>query len=88
MDLTAEGKAYVNGIFQDCCIGIKDGKISAVKKILRGNEHIDFGNKLILPAGLDSHVHFRDPGLTHKEDFSTGSIAAAFGGIYSSVYCR
>ena len=81
MDLTVEGKAYVNGIFQDCCIGIKDGKISAVKKILRGNEHIDFGNKLILPAGLDIHVHFRDPGLTHKEDFSTGSMAAAFGGI-------
>ncbi len=81
MDLTAEGKAYVNGVFQDCCIGIKDGKISAVKKILRGNEHFDFGNKLILPAGLDIHVHFRDPGLTHKEDFYTGSMAAAFGGI-------
>lgn len=81
MDLTAKGKAYVNGIFQDCCIGIKDGKITAVKKILRGNEHIDFGNKLILPAGVDIHVHFREPGLTHKEDFSTGSMAAAFGGI-------
>jgi len=81
MDLTAEGKAYVNGVFQNCCIGIKDGKISAVKKIIRGNEHIDFGNKLILPAGVDIHVHFRDPGLTHKEDFSSGSMAAGFGGV-------
>ncbi len=81
MDLTAEGKVYINGVFQNCCIGIKDGKIYAVKKILKGDEHIDFGNKLILPSGLDLHVHFRDPGLTNKEDFSTGSMAAAFGGM-------
>ncbi len=81
MDLIAEGKVYINGVFQNCCIGIKDGKISAVKKILKGDEHINFGNRLILPSGLDLHVHFRDPGLTHKEEFSTGSMAAAFGGI-------
>jgi len=81
MDLTVEGKAFVNGSFNDCCIGITDGKISDIKKILKGDEHIDFGNKLILPAGIDIHVHFRDPGMTHKEDFSTGSMAAAFGGI-------
>jgi dihydroorotase len=81
MDLTVEGKAFVNSIFIDCCIGIKNGKISEIKKILKGDEHIDFGNKLILPAGIDLHVHFRDPGMTHKEDFSTGSLAAAFGGI-------
>ena len=81
MDLTIEGKAFINGCFNDCCIGIKDGKISEIKKILKGDYHINFGNKLILPAGVDIHVHFRDPGFTHKEDFSTGSIAAAFGGI-------
>lgn len=81
MDLTIEGKAFINGSFNDCCIGIKDGKISEIKKILKSEEHIDFGNKLILPAGIDIHVHFRDPGFTHKEDFSTGSKAAAFGGI-------
>ena len=81
MNLMIEGKAYVNGSFNDCCIGIKDGKISDIKKILKGVEHIDFGNKLIIPAGIDLHVHFRVPGMTHKEDFSTGSMAAAFGGI-------
>ena len=81
MDLTIEGKAYVYGVFNDCCIGIKDGKISEIKKILKGDEHTDFGNKLIIPAGIDIHVHFRDPGLTRKEDFSTGSMAAAFGGV-------
>jgi len=81
MDLIIEGKAFVNGSFNDCCIGIKDGKISDIKKILKGDSHIDFGNKLIIPAGIDVHVHFRDPGMTHKEDFSSGSMAAAFGGI-------
>jgi dihydroorotase len=81
MDLTIEGKAYVDCVFNDCCIGIKDGKISEIKKILKGDEHTDFGNKLIIPAGIDIHVHFRDPGLTRKEDFSTGSMAAAFGGV-------
>lgn len=81
MDLTIEGKAYINGSFENCCIGIEQGKISSVKKIQKGDEHLYFGNKLILPAGIDIHVHFRDPGFVHKEDFSTGSLAAAFGGI-------
>ncbi len=35
----------------------------------------------ILPGAIDPHVHFREPGLTGKEDFSTGSLAAVFGGV-------
>ena len=81
MDLTLEGKAYINGKFEQCCVGVTDGKISAIKKMLKGNEHFNFRNKIILPTGIDVHVHFRDPGLTHKEDFSTGTLAAAYGGI-------
>ena len=81
MSLVVEGKTYINGIFQDCCIGIKDGKISDIKKILKGDEQLNFKGNLILPAGVDLHVHFRDPGLTNKEDFLSGSTAAAFGGI-------
>jgi len=81
MDRTIEGKAYINGSFENCCIGIKDGRIKNIKKILKSNEHINFGNKLILPAGIDIHVHFRDPGYAHKEDFETGSTSAAYGGI-------
>lgn len=81
MDLTIEGKAYVDGTFKKCCIGIDDGRISAIKKILKGNRHINFGNNLILPAGIDIHVHFRDPGITYKEDFYSGSLSAAYGGV-------
>ncbi|MBN1860157.1 MAG: dihydroorotase [Candidatus Thermoplasmatota archaeon] len=81
MDLTIEGKLYHDGAFEHGCIGIDKGKIVAIKKILKTDHHIDVGNSLLLPAGIDLHVHFRDPGFTHKEDFSTGSQAAAFGGI-------
>ena len=35
----------------------------------------------ILPGAIDSHVHFRDPGYSHKEDWRTGSAAAACGGV-------
>jgi len=80
MDLVVEGKAYVNGSIQQCCIRIKEGKIQEIKKILTGDTRINSGKLLILPAGIDVHVHFRDPGYIHKEDFFTGSLSAAFGG--------
>ena len=81
IDLVVEGNAFLDGRLNKCCIGIDEGKIVAIKKILKGDRQLDFGDKLILPAGIDVHVHFRDPGGTDKEDFSTGSLAAAFGGI-------
>ena len=42
---------------------------------------IDATNKHIFPGLIDPQVHFRDPGLTHKEDLRTGSMACAAGGI-------
>ena len=81
MDLVIEGKAFVNNSFEQCCIGIDNGKIVEIKKVLQSDDKLDFRNKIILPAGVDIHVHFRDPGMTNKEDFFTGSSAAAFGGV-------
>jgi dihydroorotase len=81
MDLTIEGKVFINNVFENCCIGISNGRITEIKKILKADDHINFKNKIILPSGIDIHVHFRDPGFTNKEDFSTGSTAAMFGGI-------
>jgi dihydroorotase len=81
MDLTVEGKLYHNGAFEQGCLAIQDGKIVALKKTLHSENHLNVGNNLILPTGIDLHVHFRDPGFTQKEDFFTGSQAAAFGGI-------
>lgn len=81
MELVIEGRAFVKGRLSNWCIGIDNGKIIEVAKNLRGEEKVDYGHMLVLPAAIDPHVHFREPGLTAKEDFSTGSLAAAFGGV-------
>jgi dihydroorotase len=75
-----EGRAYVRGSLQDCCLGIEDGKIKEIRRSLKGDERFRFGG-IILPAGIDIHVHFREPGMTKKEDFLSGTSAAACGGI-------
>ena len=50
-----------------------------------GKEEIDAKGNHILPGIIDAHVHFREPGLTHKEDFGTGSTAAVCGGVVMVV---
>lgn len=42
---------------------------------------LDVGGRYILPGLVDAHTHLREPGLTHKEDFATGTMAAAAGGV-------
>ena len=46
---------------------------------------IEGGGKLLLPGVIDSQVHFREPGLTHKGDLSTESLAAVAGGVTSYI---
>ncbi len=61
---------------------IKKDKISKItNKEPKAEKVIDARNNFVLPGLIDCHVHFREPGLTHKEDFLTGSMAAAKGGI-------
>ena len=63
-------------------IKINDGKITDISKTpLSASETIDIKNNYILPGFIDPHIHFRDPGLTQKEDFKTGSLSAANGGF-------
>ena len=64
---------------------IKDGKIAKIASSLSDNAEVVLNESgLTLFAGnIDPHVHFRDPGATHKEDINSGSIAAASGGITS-----
>ncbi len=81
MDLIIEGRAFYKGKLQPVCVGIDEGKIVTVKKVLAGENRIDFKDKLILPGAIDVHVHLRDPGMTQKEDFGTGTLAAACGGV-------
>ncbi|MFQ5918975.1 MAG: dihydroorotase [Thermoplasmata archaeon] len=81
--MVIQGRAYYRGELQALALGVEDGVIRQIRKTLRGDERHDFGDRILLPGGVDVHVHFRDPGLTHKEDFFTGSEAAAVGGITS-----
>src|SRR3989338_253089 len=61
---------------------IKNGKISKItNKEPKADQIIDVKNNFVLPGLIDAHVHMREPGLTNKEDFLTGSMAAAKGGV-------
>ncbi|MEM7677513.1 MAG: dihydroorotase, partial [Myxococcota bacterium] len=63
---------------------IVDGRIAAIGQVPdAGGEVIDASGLLVMPGVVDPQVHFRDPGLTHKEDLKTGSEACAAGGITS-----
>lgn len=66
-------------------IGINNGKISAIGdlKTQSADKVIDATGLHILPGLIDTQVHFREPGLEHKEDLETGANAAVFGGICS-----
>ncbi|RRD65416.1 allantoinase AllB [Fretibacterium sp. OH1220_COT-178] len=69
-------------------IGIADGKIAALaaRGMLGGGERVlDAAGKLVLPAVVDAHVHFNDPGLPEREDMATGTAAAAAGGVGTVV---
>ncbi len=46
-----------------------------------GLDELDASGLHILPGAIDVHVHFRDPGYPQKEDFASGTAAAAFGGV-------
>jgi len=63
-------------------IGVDDGKIVQISRgRIDASERIDLKGYFVLPGLIDAHVHFRDPGLEYKEDFRTGSMAAAHGGF-------
>ena len=82
-DMVICGKMFVEGALQYAEVAVDDGKISAVAKhIPGGDERIELGSsKTVLPGFIDPHVHLRDPGMTQKEDFSTGTLSALCGGV-------
>ena len=80
-----QGKIWVSGQgLTEACVGVEDGKIHSVKKILNGDKSTKISG-ILLPSALDMHVHFRDPGYPHKEDWASGSQSAAFGGVTAVV---
>jgi dihydroorotase len=64
-------------------IGIRNGRIAALGSLGNANagETIDATGLTILPGVIDTQVHFREPGATHKEDLESGARAAVLGGV-------
>ena len=64
-------------------VGLRAGKIAAIGDLSRASaaERVDCAGLHVLPGVVDTQVHFREPGATHKEDLETGSRAAVLGGV-------
>lgn len=83
-DLLITGGTVVSGeasIAAD--VAVKDGLVMAVGApgtLPAGVEILDASGQFVLPGAIDVHVHFREPGYTHKEDWESGTAAAAMGG--------
>ena len=67
----------------DVDVGILAGRIVEIARPLTGTYHaeIDARGLTALPGVIDTQVHFREPGLEHKEDLASGSLAAIAGGV-------
>lgn len=83
-DLILKGGTVVNHDGEGARdIGIGAGRFAAIGDLSRvsAGEVIDCRGLHVLPGVIDSHVHFREPGLTHKEDLESGSRGAVLGGV-------
>ncbi|MDP2765963.1 MAG: dihydroorotase [Candidatus Methanoperedens sp.] len=81
-------RIFINGAIQPAEIAVDNGKITKIGKIVgteEVNQVIDAKGALVLPGAIDMHVHFRDPGMKKKEDWYTGSCAAAAGGVTTVI---
>ncbi|MDH3261310.1 MAG: dihydroorotase family protein [Acidimicrobiia bacterium] len=86
-DVTVKGGTVVTGAGrQRLDLGIHDGSIVAGELDLpAAGSVIDASGLLVLPGMVDTHVHLMDPGPTEREDFPTGSAAAAARGVTTIV---
>ncbi|MBL8577082.1 MAG: dihydroorotase [Mesorhizobium sp.] len=83
-DLILTGGTVVNHDGQGVRdVGVKDGRVAAIGDLAQASsgQTIDCRGLHVLPGVIDSQVHFREPGLEHKEDLETGSRAAVLGGV-------
>lgn len=80
-----DGTLVAAGGRRQADIGMRGGVFAEIagpgRLAARAIEVLDATGLFVLPGLIDSHVHFREPGLTHKEDWLTGSRAAVMGGI-------
>ena len=84
-DLILTGGMVVNETTRDVAdVAITGGRVSAIGApgtLGLAAEIVDVTGLHLIPGAIDMHVHFREPGYTHKEDWETGTRAAAMGGV-------
>ena len=83
-DLILKGGTVVNQDGEGARdIGVTGGRIAALGDLSQASagETVDCRGLHVLPGVIDTQVHFREPGLTHKEDLETGSRSAVMGGV-------
>lgn len=71
-------------------LGVEDGRITGIWENdppgeAEGYVTVPLGGKVLMAGGIDAHVHFREPGMTHKADIGSESLAAVTGGITSFI---
>lgn len=68
-------------------LAIRDGRVDAVGegRAPQAARSVNANGRWVLPGLVDIHVHFRDPGYAYKEDFVSGSTAAAYGGVTTVI---
>ena len=82
MILIKNGKIILNNELIAKDILIKDDKIVEISDFISGDyETLDAKGCMIIPGGVDVHVHLREPGFTNKETIKSGSMSAAKGGF-------
>ncbi|MEV5880371.1 dihydroorotase family protein [Streptomyces sp. NPDC052101] len=87
-DLAVSGRLVLPHGVVEGTVTVRNGRIEQI--LPTGPQpaavrRIDAGAKYVLPGLIDSHVHFRTPGLTHKEDWAHGSRAAVAGGVTTVI---
>lgn len=79
-----DAKVYTSSGIVEAGLAVQDGRIAKIAKdtnLPPASEEIRLKGRLILPGVIDVHVHLRDQELSYKEDFFTGTAAAANGGV-------
>jgi len=81
-ELKLIGSALLRRRIVQCEIGVTEGRIAKIgRNIGEAERTFVFKREVILPGVIDIHAHFREPGATYKEDWESGSKAAAHGGV-------
>lgn len=76
----------MNGRFDVLVVNGIINQMGVIWQHVREVMQYDLKGRVIVPGLFDMHVHFREPGQTHKEDITTGALAAAYGGV-TGVLC-